>query len=186
MFDEAEIESMKRIIENDPTIYLTELAYEVHRATGKYADPTTISKALKRAGFTKKKIQALHSSRDVDAHARFICRIARHSFREFVWMDETGSQVRHSLRRMGWGPVNKRVRVRIPKIDGKRYSIAACMSYRGAGPARLVHGSINRVEFLEYAQDMLLPAMNPHWDANGNATGLPLSVLVLDNCATHK
>ena len=107
-------------------------------------------------------------------------------YTELVWMDETGSQVRHSQRRYGYSPLNSRIRVRLPKLNGKRFSLAACMSHRGAGPARLVEGSVNRAQFLAYIEDMLLPAMNPHYDEDGNRTMLPLSVLVMDNCATHK
>ena len=186
IFSDSDVQRMLEIVEKDPTIFLDELQHQMFTETNKYADVSTIAKYLKRAGVSKKKVQRLHSNRDVVAQARYLHVAAQHRFDEFVWMDETGSQVRHSIRRFGWGKVNTRVRIRLPKINGKRYSLAACMSYRGAGPARLVEGSVNRLVFLKYMQEKLLPAMNPHYDEHGNRTGLPLSVLVMDNCATHK
>lgn len=39
---------------------------------------------------------------------------------------------------------------------------------------------------MDYMQKDLLPSINPHYDANGELTGLTKSVLCLDNCSTHR
>ena len=68
---------------------------------------------------------------------------------------------------------------------GNRYTLAATMTANGRGLTAVCQGSLNREKFLDFMRQ-LLPGMNPHWDVNGNRTFLPESILVLDNCSSHR
>ena len=186
LFNEIEKEILRDAVINRPTIYLDELARYMYEATGKFADTGTMSRELSRAKITNKKIVQMHSGRAAENKAIFAEHIKDIGYHEIIFIDETASSDRKYLRTRGWGPEGRRVRVRLPKVSGKRYSLMGSMSYLGVGPHRLYEGSVNRERFLEYVENELLPTMYPHWNQNGTRTNLAASVIVLDNCSTHR
>ncbi len=186
-FTPVEVERLRIIVGQDPTIVLDELQYAMYVQTGKYASIATLCRTLQTVGLSNQIIQDVHRN---PSSTRLQCRFAMVAstidFREFVWMGEVSSQVGHRKHRRDWGPANCRDRVKLPEIDGKGYSLASCMSYRSNGAALLVQGSLDRQSYLDYMKTSVLPSMNPYYDEEGRLTGLLLSVLVVYNCAIHK
>ena len=87
------------IVAQDPTIFIDELQHQIYLGTKKYANVSIVGKLLKRAGLPKKEVHRWHSNRNVIEQARFIRLACQYPSDEFVWMDKTGSQVRHAQRR---------------------------------------------------------------------------------------
>ncbi|KAH7902767.1 hypothetical protein BJ138DRAFT_975325, partial [Hygrophoropsis aurantiaca] len=58
-----------------------------------------------------------------------------------------------------------------------RYSILPAMSLDGYIALRVVEGSIDSTEFLDFVVNDVLPTMNRYPN--------PRSVLIMDNCAIH-
>jgi hypothetical protein len=186
IFSDDDIKELAKLIKERPTGYIDEFRWAMYRRTGKFASNATLWRALTKAGYTHKKVSFLHINRSIVDEARFARIVAKHDFRDFVFVDETGKQLRHYGRTRGWGLCGTRVRVIYPKMLGIRYSLVCSMSFEGPGPAALTEGSVNRVMFLDYIRRDLLPSMNPHYNPDGSKTGLPKSVIVIDNCATHR
>ncbi|KAI0264583.1 hypothetical protein BGY98DRAFT_888945, partial [Russula aff. rugulosa BPL654] len=61
---------------------------------------------------------------------------------------------------------------------GVRYSILPALTVDGYMAVRAVEGSIDGAEFFDFVLNDVLPNMNPYPEPN--------SVIVLDNCSTHK
>ena len=160
--------------------------YTMLRETGKWVDTSIIWRQLRKAGYSRKVVTFQHITRSAAERVKFMKISSEHDYRDFVWVDETSSQLRRHGRNRGYRPEGKRVRVVFPRMLGCRYSLIASMSAEGAGPCWIVSGAINRARFLYWIEYDLLPWMNPHFNADGSPTGLPQSVLCLDNCSTHR
>ena len=186
LFTDADLKLLTTTLAEDPVMYLDEIQWTMYRLTGKFASTSVMYRELLRANITHKKVMRLHAGRNTLDRAKFMRLVSEHDFRDFVWFDETGSQQRHQQRMFGWGRRGERARAHLPRFSGKRYSLAASMSHQGPGPTTLVQGSVNRERFLRYMHTTLLPWMNPHYNQDGSLTGNPLSVLILDNCSTHR
>ena len=111
----------------------------------------------------------------------------RHHVQELVFFDETAAVERKMRRRKGWGVVGDETHTYVPQILQRdvRFTLAATMTVDGRGLAGVVPGSLDRSNFLVFIEHVLA-GMNPHWDVCGARTMLPKSVLVLDNCSTHR
>ncbi|TFK85593.1 hypothetical protein K466DRAFT_465892, partial [Polyporus arcularius HHB13444] len=59
-----------------------------------------------------------------------------------------------------------------------RYSVLPALTVDGILTVRVVRGSVDGAEFYDWVISDLIPKMNPFPGPN--------SVLVIDNCATHK
>ena len=186
LFTPEECDWIVREVRRRPTAYLDELAYDAYRKTGKYASVSTMFRVLREGGLSVKLIHKLHFAKNEDNKAVFAQAVSGHDFREGVWMDETAQQDRKNFRKRGRSRKGRRVRVKMPKFNNERWTIAATMSYLGPGPCRLLRGSLKAEGFLDYMEQDVLPRMEPHYNADGSLTGLPLSVLILDNCSTHR
>ena len=101
------------------------------------------------------------------------------SIEQIVWLDETGSDNRDHVRKMGYAmrgdrPVYHRILHR-----GQRISAIAAMSSDGVIALGLQEGTYNGDKFVEFVTGTLIPSMCQFNGSN------PRSVLVMDNCAIH-
>ena len=96
-----------------------------------------------------------------------------------VFIDETGTDRRDSLRKYGYslrGVAPKSCRM---LIRGERISIIGIMTVNGILDMHVVHGTSNGDVFLEFIEQYLLPCLMPYNGVNPN------SVVILDNCSIH-
>lgn len=186
LFTPDECAAIVAEVESRPTLYLDELAYEVYCWCGKFASTATLFRVLKRGGMSLKVITKLHFAKNEMNKDVFAEAVSEHDFAELVWFDETGQQERRNFRKRGRGRKGRRVCVKMPKFGNERCTLAASMSFLGPGPCRLVQGSLNAERFMDYMEEDLLPNMNAHYNGDGSLTSLPHSVLILDNCSTHR
>ena len=164
---------------DDPSLYLSEVCQKLREITGIEASPATVCRVIHRNGFTRKKIKQVAIQQSVEARGRFAAEVQFYNVRQFVWVDETGSDRRDQMRKFGYSlkgepPVYHRILHR-----GKRISAIAAMSVTGLLCYKLYKGSINGSTFLEFVQGWLIPEMLPFDGVN------PHSILVLDNCSIH-
>ena len=96
-----------------------------------------------------------------------------------AWVDETGSEIRNSLRAYGCGirgipPRDYHIRLR-----GKRYSAIGILSTKGIEDVYITDTSVNGEIFLDFVRKCLLPVLMPFDGVNPNS-------VVLDNAAIHQ
>ena len=96
-----------------------------------------------------------------------------------IFIDETGSDRRASIRRYGYSLRGKPLVCEKLLVRGKRVSAIACMSMNGMLDCKTIVGKVNGKVFYDFVQTSLLPHLMPFNGTN------PHSVVVMDNCSIH-
>lgn len=167
------------IILDNPCVYLREICSKIKEATGVVISGATVCRILRRNGITRKKVQNVAKQRCLEYRAQFRAHTMLYNRDFFVWVDESGSDARKSMRRFGCSlrglpPVYHRFMVR-----GKRISAIAAICSEGLLGVELTTGSVNGDAFIDFVRGTLIPNMNP-FDGTLNK-----SIVVLDNCSIH-
>lgn len=169
---------LQSCVERTPDIYLRELQQELEAVCGAVASEATIERALKRRGYSRKKVTRAAVEASAEAQSRYM-RIVSSIYREdqFVFVDESACNRFTTQRPMAWAPIGERARRHDYFIRGKRYSILPALSLDGLLHLHIQDHSYTGDEFLHFV-DALLNHMNP-WP-------MPNSVVVMDNASIHK
>ena len=167
------------IVLANPSSYLREICYTVKEATGVEVSGSTVCRVLKRNGFTRKKVQHVAKQRSIEYRAQFVARAMFYDRDTFVWLDETGSDRRKSMRKFGYSlrgfpPVCHRLLAR-----GKRISAIAAICSEGILGVELTTGTVDGDKFVDFIRGTLIPNMHAY---DGTSSK---SVVVMDNCAIH-
>lgn len=167
------------IVLNNPCIYLREVCIIIKESTGVQVSGATVCRVLRRNGFTRKKVQHVAKQRCIEYRAQFRARSMLYRRESFVWIDESGSDARKSMRKFGYSfrgypPINHRFLAR-----RKRVSAIAAISCDGLLGVELTTGSVDGGKFIDFVRGTLIPNMHPFDGMSSN------SIVVMDNCAIH-
>ena len=163
-----------------PSMYLREVQQKLMQVTGSWYDCATICRTIKRLGMTRQKMRLVARQRCDRQRAKYISEIMDFNPKTLVFIDETGSNRRNTIRRYGYGlqgmtPVSHKF-----TVYGKRLSAIGIISYRGVEDVYIAEGNVNSDVFITFVQRCLLPILHP-FDGGDN----PCSVVVLDNATIH-
>ena len=167
------------IILANPCVYLREICNIIKVATGVFISGATVCRVLRKNGYTRKKVQQIAKQRCIEYRAKFRAKSMLYQRDSFVWVDESGSDARKSMRRYGYAlrgfpPVYHRFLAR-----GKRVSAVAAICSDGLIGVELTTGSVDGDKFVDFLRGTLIPNMHP-FDGTSSK-----SIVVLDNCAIH-
>jgi len=173
-----DLDYLESHIERRPDIYLHELRWELISNRRVEVDISTISRSLRRRGYTRKKLTRPAIERDEDDRLGFEYIVATYFEPEqLVFLDESACDRRTARRPYGWAVCGDRSRCRDFFVRGKRYSILPAMSLDGVVALGVQEGALTRADFTAFLE-MLLDNMNPFPQQN--------SVIVMDNAQIHK
>jgi len=96
-----------------------------------------------------------------------------------VFLDETGSDRRNTIRRHGYSLRGKPLVSHELLVRGERISAIAFMSMSGMLDCKTVKHSVNGDMFYDFMQTTVLPHMMTFDGVN------PHSILIMDNCSIH-
>ncbi len=91
-----------------PELHLSEIAEKVEEISGTTVSISTLCRLLARHGFTHKKIQHVALQRRVDFRASFMATASLFRKEMFMWVDETGSNLKDMLRLYGYALCGER------------------------------------------------------------------------------
>ena len=166
------------LIENKQA-YLDEVAVFLAEEFSVTVHLSTVSRVLKRLRITAKKVSREAQARDEELRMFWLGEVARHPYDYFVFVDESASNERTADRKRGWSPAGRPCRVKSDTTKSKRWSILpAITADDGYIACEIYHGSFNSDRFAEFINQQVLPQMN--------AFPAPRSILVMDNCSTHR
>ena len=114
-----------------PTLQLQEIAYKVAEISGTEVSISTLCRLLARNGFTRKKIQNTALQRSLDFRALYMASIVTFTSSMFVWIDETGTDLKEMLRKYGYAIRGERVVCNRIQVRGRRISVIAAISTDG-------------------------------------------------------
>ncbi|KAF4546858.1 Hypothetical protein D9617_149g089120 [Elsinoe fawcettii] len=139
----------------------------------------SISRYLSSERWSLKVKQHAHVARDEFKRSAWREEIKGYFMDQLVFVDESCVNGRTFWRRYGWSPVGTpAIDIRL-KMKGTRWSLLPALSMDGpiANPL-VIQGSVTAEVFEEWLEVALLPQMNPF--------PAPRSVVVMDNCSTHR
>ena len=163
----------------NPGIYLREIQQDLYGATGTEVSPSAICRFFQRVGFSRQKLQLVAKQRDDFLRAQFSCDVAMYKPEMLIFLDETGSDKRNSLRKYGYSLRGKPAVSQKLLVRGKRVSAIAFMSVCGMLDLKIVEGNIDGDTYCDFVEKVLLPHLTPFDGVN------PYSVVVVDNCSIH-
>ena len=167
------------LVLESPTLYLSELCAQVEDISGIEVSEATICRLLRRHGFTRKKIRQVAAQRSVELRGEFIAQALLYEKELFVWIDESGSDNRSHMRKLGYAIRGETPTCRRLLVRGKRISAIAAIASDGLVSVELTTGSVNSEVFFDYVRGSLIPRMNS-FDSTS-----PKSIAIMDNCAIH-
>ena len=182
----AHVKWLIECLTEQPLMYLEEMQALLRE---KETDPievskSTISRALKKAGFTKKKTQAIAKERESE-RVKELRRVYKEKMpsmnvHQMLFLDESGFNQKTKNRVRGWSHRGETVQSVQQYQKGQRYSLFAAIGL-GSNGSRITTTMItkrngNRIMFLKFLRKKVVP----HLIANPNTT------VVMDNCSIHK
>ena len=117
--------------------------------------------------------------RDDGLRVQFVSDMSLYEQEMLIFIDETGSDKRDSLRKYGYSLRGRPAKSHKIISRGKHVSAIVMMSMNGILDVNIVHGSVNGDVFCDFVEKFLVPHLLPY---NGHN---PHSVIILDNCSIH-
>lgn len=189
------LSTIKAIIEEDPELYLDEIASELARQTKKLVPLSTLHGILRtKLGLSLQvcyesalQRSEIERTRYQNAMNAIVSDVA-----QLVFIDETHKDRNASRRRKAWGKRNSGgLALKKWFSDTARYTLIAAMDVQGFIPSTLdiVHrdeisdegaaGTVDAAYFEEWVEKCLCPVLGRY------DHGEPRSIVVMDNASTH-
>lgn len=191
------IDDLKELIDESPELYLDEIGEWLALYHDIPMSTTALHDNLRDLGLTRKIMRRQAAERDHALRTAWLHNVLNtYTAEQMVVVDETSKDGKTLIRKYGRATRGHDPVYTVSLNRGIRYSALPALTVKGYIAARAVEGSIDGGEFYDFiANDVVgplnfaltfrltakyyqLPCMNP-WPG-------PRSVLVLDNCATHK
>ena len=116
---------------------------ELESIYGVYVSVSTICRAIKLMGFTRKTIHHIAVQQSELLRAEFMAQISVYNPEMIIWVDESGCDRRNSARKYGYSLRGMPVSDHRIMCRGKRYSAIPVMSMEGIHDVYLAEGSVN-------------------------------------------
>jgi len=140
---------------------------------------SALHRNLQDLALTRKKLRRVAAERDEEFRSEWLDNIlTNYTTDQLVFLDESSKDDRVLLRQYGWSTTGEDAVDSVPLDRGSRYSVLPALTIDGYMAVRVVEGSIDGSEFFDFVVREVLPHMNEFPGQN--------SVMVIDNCSTHK
>lgn len=173
------IEFIRRLIAGQSDIYVDEIAAALEAVGFGRISSATVSRTLKRMGMSSVTPWLYASQQDPVQRLHWASVVGKYEADQLVFVDESSFDYRNTYRAKIRCPRGQRPTRQRSIYRGKRISLLPAIAL-GSGPFAIhIHeGAIDGEAFYDYLRDTLLPECNEF--------PAPRSVIVCDNCATHK
>src|SRR5260370_302053 len=126
---------------------------------GMWVDHTTMSRAIRRVGWTRKKKRWVPTSGNEEERAAWRAEVSPLPANQLVFVDECGSNI--ALTPLyARAPKGKRAKGSVPRNRGKNTTLIASLSLESMGAAMILEGSANAAAFEIYVEQLLLPSLH--------------------------
>ncbi len=179
LLSEFELFTVLQTLIHHPTSYLYEVQNDLVRITGTSVSASTICRTVKQQGFTRKKVQLIALQRSEKKRIEFMAHISHFNPDMMIWIDETGSDRRKSVRQYGYSLRGIPARHTQLRVGGRRVSAIPVMTTGGIEDVYVTKDSINGEKFVEFIIMCVLPLIMPFDGHNPN------SIVIMDNASVH-
>ena len=169
-----------RLILDKPGIYLHELQTEFFQMFGVSVSVSTIlCRTLRRMGCTRQAMHHVALQRSDTMRAKFMANISKYDPSMLVWLDESGFDRRHTIRKYAYSIRGIPLEDHRILVRGTRYSAIPIMSLEGIHDVYITQDTVNGDKFTEFISNYLLPFLLPFNYVN------PRSIVIMDNASIH-
>ena len=168
-----------QLILSTPGFYLQELQAELLKKFGVPVSVPTICRTLRFMGCTRQSMHHVAIQRSDILRARFMAEISLYDPEMLIWLDETGCDRRHTVRKYGYSIRGLPLCDHRLLVRGTRYTAIPIISMAGVHDVYLHRGTMNGDSFVRFLHTCLLPILKPFNWLN------PRSVVILDNASIH-
>jgi transposase len=179
VLSEFEQISLLQSLVNKPTMYLEELQSELYELTGTWVHVSTICRTVQHLRLTRKKVQRIALQCSEELQLQFMAEISMFDPEMIIWVDETGSARRNSVRSYGYSLKGMRAVSHELRVSGQRINAIGAMSTEGMEDVYIVEGNVTGEVFVKFVRNCLLPILQPFNGTNSH------SVVVMDNASVH-
>lgn len=140
-----------------PDLYRDKMVLFVLDEFNTHVTPSSIGRALKSRGWTKKTIRGIAKARNADLRDLYMHNSWDSSFcsHHYVFMDESGCDKRSGFNRMGWSPLSA-TPIQIARFQREqRYQILPTYTQDGIILARVFLGSTDSTVFEDFIEQHL-------------------------------
>jgi transposase len=143
------------------------------QTSGVQVSTSTMSRAIRRVGWTRKKKTLGATERNKEARALWQEQIKHLDATRLLVIDECGSNI--SLTSLyARAPKGVRAYGKVPRNRGKNTTLIASLSWFGIGESMLIEGSASSIVFEQYVETILAPSLTVG------------QIVLVDNLAAHK
>lgn len=151
VLDALQIHELTLAICESPELFLDEIRDWVLVSMDIGLSRATISRIIKDLGFTYKHLHKVAIERDEELRQEWMEEIQSEFVAEqMVFVDESSKDERTIYRRFGRAPKGQDATVSAKFVRGTRYSIIAAITTEGYLATRIVEGSVDGTEFIDY------------------------------------
>ena len=168
------------LILDRPGIYLREIQLELQTQLGLDISQGALCKFLHKTGFTRQRLFTYALQRDEYLRAQFAVDISLYSPEMLVFIDETGTDWRDTLRKKGYSLRGKPARSQKLLVRGEHISVISALSVEGILVCKVQRGSVSGETFYNFILRYLVPQLRPFDGINPN------SFVIMDNCSIHR
>jgi transposase len=134
---------------------------------------TTMGRAIRQVGWTRKKRRWVPTSRNEEARAAWRDHLKQLDARKLVVLDECGSNI--GLTPLyARAPKGLRAYGSAPRNRGKNTTLIAALTFEGMGESMIIEGAANAAAFERYVEEILAPSLSSG------------QIVIMDNLAAHK
>ena len=152
---------------------------KLSQTTGNAVHESTICRFLRRSNFSRKRLSLVAAQQSIEERAQFLSDVSIYQPEMLVFVDETGTDRRNSLRRYGYSLVGKPARSHSLLVRGKRFSAIGILSVNGILDTFITSDNVNAEVFQEFVEKSLIRHVMPFNGYN------PHSIVILDNASIH-
>lgn len=154
----AVLTAMDNLYQDESDLYLDEVLIWLSFHHNIYISQSTLQRTLMEAGLTRKVLQKIASERNEDLRQQFRDAINDPNLfagdgSEFVVLDETSKNERTWARTHGRSLSGERAQLEDVFVRGDRFSLLAALTIEGYMAVRVVEGSFDAHEFLDFVQE---------------------------------
>ena len=138
---------------------------------------STICRTVQHLGLTREKMQRIALQCSEELQLQYMAEISMFDPEMIIWVDETGSARRNSVRSYGYSLKGMRAVSHELRVSGHRINAIGAMSTEGMEDVYIVEGNVTGEVFVKFVRNCLLPILQPFNGTNSH------SMVVMDNAS---
>ena len=152
-----------------PGIYLREVQLELQTQLGLNVSQSALCKFLHKTGFTRQRLSTYALQRDECLRSQFAADVSLYSPEMLIFLDETGTDRRDTLRKKGYSLRGKPAKSQKLLVSGEHVSVISALSVGGILVCQIQRGSVSGETFYDFILKYLVPHLMPFDGVNPNS-----------------